>query len=117
MTRATPPLFALKQALFGAGMPARIKRRAFPPPQFLFFALNARACSHNAKRYKYKRKRYGQVCHSGANPTESLEPPEKPLYLLPPFIEFLVIFPRLLFLPGGSNGHRLRADFQILTLV
>jgi hypothetical protein len=32
---------------------------------------------------------------AGANPSKSLEPPEKPLYLLPPFIEFLVIVPRL----------------------
>jgi hypothetical protein len=28
-------------------------------------------------------------------PSKSLEPPEKPLYLVPPFIEFLVIVPRL----------------------
>ncbi|MDR2783353.1 MAG: site-specific DNA-methyltransferase [Treponema sp.] len=32
---------------------------------------------------------------AGANPSKSLPPPQKPLYLLPPFIEFFVIVPQM----------------------
>jgi hypothetical protein len=58
-----------------------------------------RACSHNAQRYKYKRDRYGQACHSGRESLEIPWPSEKPSRLFPPFIElrakrhFAVIFP------------------------